>query len=83
MKTSLALTQPQNKIAALGFMWNMLHDPLHTLTELAREQGDIARVKLCRQELFLLNHPEFIEQVLVKQQENFIKLEFGATTHLT
>jgi len=73
MKTNLALTQPQNKIAALGFMWNMLHDPLHTLTELACEKGDIARVKLCRQELFLLNHPEFIEQVLVKQQENFIK----------
>jgi cytochrome P450 len=54
-------------------MWNMLRNPLRALTELAHEQGDIAHVKLRKRDLFLLSHPEFIEEVLVKQQANFIK----------
>ena len=73
METHLVLTQSQNKTSTFGFMWNMLRNPLHALTELAREQGDIAHVKLRKRDLFLLNHPEFIEQVLVKQQDKFIK----------
>jgi cytochrome P450 len=73
METNLVLDPPTYKISTLGFMWNMLRNPLDALTELAREQGDVARVKLRRRDLFLLNHPEFIEQVLVKQQDNFIK----------
>lgn len=73
METNLILDQPAYKTATFGFMWNMLRNPLNALTELAQEQGDIARVKLRKRDLFLLNHPEFIEQVLVKQQANFIK----------
>ena len=73
METNLVLNQPANKTAAFSFIWNVLRSPLYALTELAHEQGDIARVKLRKRDLFLLSHPEFIEQVLVKQQNNFIK----------
>lgn len=63
---------PHKKIN-FRFLWKVFRNPLEALTELAHEQGDMARVKLRKRDLFLLNHPEFIEQVLVKQQENFIK----------
>ncbi len=73
METNLVLDQTIYKTASFGFLWDMLRNPLHALSELANEQGDIARVKLRRRDLFLFSHPEFIEQVLVKQQDNFIK----------
>jgi cytochrome P450 len=73
MDTKLVLDLPNAKTANFGFMWNMLRNPLGALTQLAQDQGDIARVKLRKRDLFLLSHPEFIEQVLVKQQNNFIK----------
>jgi cytochrome P450 len=73
MDTQFILDQPENKSSSISFVWNMLRNPLHALTELAHEQGDIARVKLRKRDLFLFSHPEFIEQVLVKQQGNFIK----------
>ncbi len=73
METKHTHPQPAKQIPSFGFMWSMLRNPLDALTELTREQGDIAHVRLPRRELFLLNHPEFIDQVLVKQQDNFIK----------
>jgi cytochrome P450 len=72
METSLTLdvvkTSPTPK-----FLWEFMFNPLNALTNLARENGDIAHVKIRNRDFFLLNHPEFIEQVLVKQQHNFIK----------
>lgn len=73
METNLVLEQPAYKTSTFHFLWNVFRNPLTALTDLAREQGDIARVKLRRRDLFLLNHPAFIEEVLVKQAENFIK----------
>lgn len=73
METNLVLEQPVYKTSTFHFLWNVFRNPLTALTDLAREQGDIARVKLRRRDLFLLNHPAFIEEVLVKQAENFIK----------
>jgi cytochrome P450 len=55
------------------FLWEIMFNPLNALTNLARENGDIAHVKIRNRDFFLLNHPEFIEQVLVKQQGNFVK----------
>ncbi|MBI2333254.1 MAG: cytochrome P450 [Chloroflexi bacterium] len=73
METNLVLEQPAYKTSTFHFLWNVFRNPLDALTDLAHEQGDIARVKLRRRDLFLLNHPDFIEQVLVRQAENFIK----------
>ncbi|MFN2468495.1 MAG: cytochrome P450 [Gaiellaceae bacterium] len=48
-------------------------DPLGTLTRLAREQGDVARFTLGRQEVFLVGDPGLIEDVLVRQGKSFVK----------
>ncbi|NWF64608.1 MAG: cytochrome P450, partial [Chloroflexi bacterium] len=73
MEANLILEQPAHKTSTFHFLWNVFRNPLAALTELASEQGDIARVKLRRRDLFLLSHPAFIEEVLVKQADNFIK----------
>ncbi|MFZ1755232.1 MAG: cytochrome P450 [Caldilineaceae bacterium] len=48
-------------------------NPTGFLTDLARTYGDIVRFPLAGQTAFLLNHPDFIQQVLVTEQENFTK----------
>lgn len=73
MDTNLVLEKPTYKTSTFHFLWNVFRNPLDALTDLAREQGDIARVKLRRRDLFLLSHPSFIEEVLVNQADNFIK----------
>jgi cytochrome P450 len=73
METNLVLEPPVYKTSTFEFLWKVFRDPLNALTDLAHEQGDIARIKLRKRDLFMLNHPAFIEQVLVKQADNFIK----------
>ncbi|MBV6395232.1 MAG: Epi-isozizaene 5-monooxygenase/(E)-beta-farnesene synthase [Anaerolineales bacterium] len=73
MHTSLLTTPESKSTSAARFLWEMFVNPLDALTNLARENGDIAHVHTRRHEVFLLNHPDFIEQVLVKQQGNFVK----------
>src|ERR1700726_373594 len=53
----------------------MRRDPLAFFTKLAREQGDIARFRLGGEEhdFYLFNHPDYIREVLVTQDRNFIK----------
>jgi cytochrome P450 len=50
-------------------------DPLNALRTIAREYGDIVRFHVLMQKRILLNHPDFIEQVLVIQQNKFHKSE--------
>ena len=50
-------------------------DPLNALRTFAREYGDIVLFHVLMQERILLNHPDFIEQVLVIQQSKFHKSE--------
>lgn len=73
MERSMVLDQTEYRKANFGFLWSMIRNPLDALTGLAHEQGDMARAKFRRRDIFLVNHPDFIEQVLVKQQGNFIK----------
>ncbi len=73
METNLFLSTIDADISPLGFIWGMLRNPLHVLSALARDNGDIVHVKMPKRDFYLLNHPEFIEQVLVKQQSNFVK----------
>src|SRR3954469_18743894 len=56
-------------------LYAMRRDPLAFFTKLAREQGDIARFRLGDHEndLYLLNHPDYIREVLVTQDRNFTK----------
>jgi cytochrome P450 len=56
-------------------LYAMRRDPLEFFARLAREQGDIARFRLGDHEhdLFLLNHPDYIREVLVTQDRSFTK----------
>lgn len=73
MQTELLIEPASYKTSAFEFMWNMSRNPLHALENLSNAQGDIARVRMPKRDFYLLNHPEFIEEVLVKQQANFVK----------
>jgi cytochrome P450 len=50
-----------------------LRDPLKMLIDISHTYGDIAHFKFGRQNVYLLNHPEYIEDVLVTNYKNFIK----------
>jgi cytochrome P450 len=52
-----------------GFM----HDPIKTLMDIARTYGDICHFKFGRQHIYLLNNPDYIEDVLIRNYKNFIK----------
>jgi cytochrome P450 len=48
-------------------------DPIGFLTRLAREYGDIAHFKIGPQDLFLLNHPDYVKDILVVNHRQFMK----------
>jgi len=48
-------------------------DPLGFLRRMAQDYGDIAYFRLGPQHAYLLNHPDFIRDVLVTRQSNFTK----------
>ena len=56
-------------------LYAMRRDPLSFFTKLAREHGDIVRFRLGDHEhdLYLLNHPDYIREVLVTQDRSFTK----------
>lgn len=66
-----------NPIAASSgsLLYAMRRDPLEFFTTLTREHGDMVRFRLGDHEhdLFLLNHPDYIRDVLVTQDRNFTK----------
>lgn len=53
----------------------MRRDPLGFFTNLARQQGDIARFRLGEHpyDIYLFNHPDYIKEVLVTQDRHFTK----------
>jgi cytochrome P450 len=62
-------------ITPAAALYAMRRDPLSFFTKMAAEQGDIARFRLGDHEhdLYLLNHPDYIKEVLVTQDRNFTK----------
>ncbi|HLG15462.1 MAG TPA: cytochrome P450 [Blastocatellia bacterium] len=72
MTTVLQPPRPRGK-PVLGNLLSFRRDPLGFLSALAREYGDIVRLKFGRQDVYLLNHPDYIRDVLVTHNTNFIK----------
>jgi cytochrome P450 len=58
-------------------------DPLGFVTRVAREYGDIAHGKLGRKHLYLLNHPDYVKDVLVTYYRRFTGLAFEAGKRIT
>lgn len=59
--------------AILGYLPEFRRDPLTFLTGLARNHGDVVYYKMVRQEMVLLNHPDYIRDVLTTHHRNFVK----------
>jgi cytochrome P450 len=51
------------------------NDPLAVYTRWAREYGDIFHYRAFHRHVYFLNHPDFIEQVLLTDFRNFVKGE--------
>lgn len=57
----------------LNLFFNFLRDPLTVLHNLSKEYGDISHFKFGGQHIYLIDHPDYIKDVLVTYNNNFIK----------
>ena len=62
-------------LPVLGLTLAIRKDALGTLRRVARNYGDIVRLPVAFQDRIFINHPDYIEQVLVVQQSKFHKSE--------
>lgn len=60
----------------VGVSFQIVKDPLGLMLSMARDFGDIVRFPVVGQHRILLNHPDWIEQVLVIQHNKFHKSDF-------
>lgn len=72
MKDGRTLPGPKG-LPFVGVTFRLLRDPLQVMLDAAREYGDIVRIPLLAGTRILLNHPDYIQQVLVFQQNKFHK----------
>jgi cytochrome P450 len=54
-------------------LFELWRAPIAFLTRLARRYGDVVRFPLGRASVYLINHPDLIQDVLVTHQQNFCK----------
>ena len=57
----------------LGSLPDIRRDPLSFLSRVSAQYGDVAHLRLGPFHVYLLNHPDDIEQVLVTHQHRFVK----------
>jgi cytochrome P450 len=57
----------------IGNLYNFRSDPLGFLSKAAREYGDLVYFKVARQHMYLVDHPDYVREILVAHQGNFIK----------
>ncbi|HYV05721.1 MAG TPA: cytochrome P450 [Blastocatellia bacterium] len=57
----------------LGHLTMFRRDPLSFLLNSANDLGDVVHFKFGPQDIYLLNHPDYIKDVLVTSNRNFVK----------
>lgn len=57
----------------VGHLLDFRRNPTKLLSDLARKHGDIVHFKLGPQDIYLLNHPDYVKDVLVTNNRNFVK----------
>ena len=57
----------------IGHLRTFRSNPLGFLGKAAREYGDLVYFKVMRQHMYLVNHPDYVREILVTNQSNFIK----------
>jgi cytochrome P450 len=72
-KVSAAIPPGPRGHALLGSLSDARRDPLAFVRRVSAEYGDIVHVRLATLRVFLLNHPDDIEQVLVTRHQLFVK----------
>jgi cytochrome P450 len=70
--TTITPTGPR-ALPLIGHLVDMSRDTLGFFEKSAREHGDVTRLQLGAWPALLINNSELIEQVLVKQHQNFVK----------
>lgn len=72
MGTVINPTKPE-RLAPGRTLLRLRRDPLRFLQSLAMKHGDVAHIQIGKQNFFLLNHPDYIKEVLVTQDRSFMK----------
>src|SRR5919109_1611666 len=75
MATVKRLPPGPRPLISTSNLFAMHRDRFGFITRLAREYGDLVYFKLGPQPAFLLNHPDYIRDVLVTNHKNFMKGE--------
>ncbi len=57
----------------LGHLFEFARNPLAFLVDVAAAYGDIAHFKIRKRDVYLLVHPEDVQEVLVTRQRHFVK----------
>src|SRR5271167_2326556 len=60
-------------LPVLGMALDLLRDPLTLMRSVAKEYGDVVRIPVVLQSRILVNHPDYVQQVLLFQQAKFHK----------
>src|SRR5438128_3388168 len=63
---------PKSRVPG-GFLFSFRRRPLEFLRRLAREHGDIVELPVGTWRYVLLNHPDYIRDVLVSESHRFTK----------
>jgi len=71
--TSLDYPPGPHSILPNKLLRKFMNDPTKTLMEIAHTYGDICHFKFGRQHIYLLNNPDYIEGILIRDHKNFIK----------
>ena len=72
MTTAVYPPGPKGK-PFFGHLFAFRRDPIGFLMRVTRDYGDIVHFKVGLQNIFLFNHPDYIKDVLVTHNRNFVK----------
>src|SRR5688500_1958886 len=73
MKKSIEYPPGPKSVLPYALARNFLRDPLKTLTTISQNYGIISHFKFGKLNVYFLNDPNYIEDVLVTNHKNFIK----------
>lgn len=60
-------------------LFEFRRDPIGLMMRIAKEYGDIARYRFAGVDVFQLNHPDYVREVLVTRNQDYIKPPFLRT----
>ena len=73
MSTTVSILKGPKNLPLVGHLPAFRARPLPFLMKMARLYGDMPHFKLARMPVYFLNHPDLVREVLVTQQNSFIK----------